>query len=334
VLLFTNVVIYQLVEKIFIFKISWTRALNSLKIKIFAMLLIIALFYGYGFYVISKENYKGDKLRVALIQGNILEDYREPDHVEKVIKTYINLTSKVKNYDLIIWPETAIPRLFDHYIEEFPIEIDFSSFLFTGVPTATNYNDKIYNAAFLIAKDKKIIGRYAKTHLVPFGEFVPFEEYLPRWLVEQAGRFTQGENFEPINLGKFKFGVLICYEAIFPEISRNFAKKNADFLINITNDSWFGQTSALYQHIEMTAFRAIENRIPILRAANTGISATIDKFGRLRKKTDTFKEGILTDEIYLGNEKTFYTKYPDLFIYLLVISFIGIIIIKRKHGAL
>ncbi len=90
----------------------------------------------------------------------------------------------------------------------------------------------------------------------------------------------------------------------------------------------------LYQLIEMTAFRAIENRIPILRAANTGVTATIDKFGRIRKKTDTFKEDILVDEIYLGNEKTFYTKYPDLFIYLLFISFIGIIIIKRKHGAL
>ena len=134
-------------------------------------------------------------------------------------------------------------------------------------------------------------------------------------LTEGIGDFSSGGEINnlAINDHGYKFGVLICYESIFPDLVRGFVDEGADFLINITNDAWFGRTSAPYQQVSMAAFRAVENKRYMIRAANTGITAIIDPFGRVTKKTGIFTKASLTGEIYTVNKKTFYSEYGDIF---------------------
>jgi apolipoprotein N-acyltransferase len=128
-----------------------------------------------------------------------------------------------------------------------------------------------------------------------------------------------------------KFGVLICYEAIFPDLTRRFVEQGAKFLVNITNDAWFGRTAAPYQHLSMATLRAVENRVSIARAANTGISAVIDSGGRVLQSTDLFTREILSGKIIINKSRTFYTEFGDLFTYLCVgFTVLFLIFIRRK----
>jgi apolipoprotein N-acyltransferase len=134
--------------------------------------------------------------------------------------------------------------------------------------------------------------------------------------VAGVGDFRPGKGFDPLMNDGRRFGVLICYEAIFPEAARDYKRKKADLLVNITNDAWFGKTSAPYQHLSMTVFRAVENRLYLVRAANTGISAIIDPVGNILDRTSLFERTVLKGEVKFIDEKTFYAAYGDLFVYL------------------
>jgi apolipoprotein N-acyltransferase len=128
-------------------------------------------------------------------------------------------------------------------------------------------------------------------------------------------------------------GILICFEAIFPEISRATVRKGADVLVNLTNDAWFGVSSAPYQHLSMSVFRAVENRRPLIRAANTGISAIIDSRGRIMDRTDLFEEETLSAILHLNDRKlTFYTRFGDMFAYLAIILALAGIVIGLKRS--
>jgi len=167
----------------------------------------------------------------------------------------------------------------------------------------------------LLSPSKKIIGRYDKIHLVPYGEYVPLKRFFPfiNKMVEGIGNFYPGQKISLLSLPEASFGALICYEIIFPDLTRRFVKKGAHFLVNITNDAWFGKTSAPYQHLSMATFRAIENRRFIARAANTGISAIIDAKGEIKYSSTLFTEALITGKIRLLNISTFYTIYGDVF---------------------
>jgi apolipoprotein N-acyltransferase len=160
-----------------------------------------------------------------------------------------------------------------------------------------------------------MIGRYDKIHLVPFGEYVPLSNLLffIGSLGEGIGNFKPGKEIFNFSLPQGKFGVLICFEIIFPDLCRRFVKEGADFLVTITNDAWFGRTSAPYQHLSMATFRAIENRVFIARAANTGISAFIDPKGKIVEQGGIFTEEAINGTIRLSRERTFYTLYGDVF---------------------
>jgi apolipoprotein N-acyltransferase len=132
-------------------------------------------------------------------------------------------------------------------------------------------------------------------------------------MVVGFGDFLAGTAATPLNAGKAKIGVLICFEGIFPELSRAYVRAGSRILVNITNDAWFGRSSAPYQHLSMTVFRAVENRVPLVRAANTGITAIIDSRGHVRRMTQIFKEACLADEVRLGSGDSFYTCFGDLF---------------------
>jgi apolipoprotein N-acyltransferase len=281
---------------------------------------------------------------VALIQGNIRQDIKwEPQFQEETVGIYTDLTHRVKPQrpDLIIWPETAAPFFFQsaYPFQSRLLELShqMGSPLLFGAPAFERDGPRVnyFNSAFLISPEKKILDRYDKIHLVPFGEYAPLSGILgfTRDIIGAIGDFTPGKGVHNLALPGGIFGVLICYEAIFPDLTRSFVKGGAQFLVNITNDAWFGRTAAPYQHLSMVTLRAVENRVPIARAANTGISAVIDTGGRVLFSTHLFTREILSGNIYLNRSRTFYTEFGDLFTYLcLGFTVIFLILIRCQRG--
>jgi apolipoprotein N-acyltransferase len=181
-----------------------------------------------------------------------------------------------------------------------------------------------------------IIGFYDKIHLVPFGEYVPWKKLLffVDKLVQAAGDFASGEQAVVLNVAPAGVGVLICYEAIFPELSRDLVNAGASLLVNITNDAWFGRSSAPYQHLSMAVLRSVENHVPMARCANTGISGFIDVRGRILQTTNLFEDAHIVGTLNLGVEKTFYTRHGDWFAWTcLVISVLGFAYSLKRHFA-
>jgi len=186
-----------------------------------------------------------------------------------------------------------------------------------GSPAITRIGGvpKLQNRAYLVTQEGKIAGSYAKQHLVPFGEYVPFQKLLffVHRLVQAAGDFVPGTSSSPMAFGSKPLGALICYEAVFPELSRETVLQGAEVLVNVTNDAWYGRTSAPYQHMEMAGWRAVECRVPLIRAANTGISAIFDAAGRPCGTLPLFEAGQLTCSIRSFRLVTVYVRYGDWF---------------------
>jgi apolipoprotein N-acyltransferase len=265
---------------------------------------------------------------VALLQGNIGQDQKwDAASRERIFAIYTALTREAAaeaDVALIIGPEAATPFLFanePHYQARLLLltkEVGRS--LLFGSPTSSweDNQNVMYNSAFLIGPDATVLGRYDKIHLVPFGEYIPLRRllfFLDK-LVVGIGDFRSGKNYTVMMVPQGRFSVLICFEVIFPELVRHFVRNGAQFLVNITNDAWFGYSPASYQHLSMVVFRAVENRMPIVRAANTGISAVIDPTGRLAQQTDLFVRTWIKGQIIPATEPaTFYTRYGDIFAY-------------------
>jgi apolipoprotein N-acyltransferase len=261
--------------------------------------------------------------RVAVIQGNIDQSVKwNPEFQDATIKTYqrLSLAEKSENPDLIVWPESATP--FFLFYNKRPTENVLagiqqagSDFLI-GSPSFLRRDESViyHNSAYLISPGSKNISKYDKAHLVPYGEYVPFKKWLPFLgkLVAQVGDFRPGTPGKTLLWEKNALGVQICYEIIFPGLSRAMVKNDAVLLINITNDAWFGTTSGPYQHFSMTIFRAVENRRALARAANTGISGFIDPVGRILASTQLLEEAAVTRTLPLIRKKTFYTRFGDL----------------------
>ncbi|MGQ9636385.1 MAG: apolipoprotein N-acyltransferase [Thermodesulfobacteriota bacterium] len=300
------------------------KKLPYLKIVFTVLVLLGFLIYGYiKINIIDREIAKNPILKIGLVQGNIDQSLKWDESYQKeTMNIYERLSLKVAEGrpDLIIWPETATPfffqdaKEFQSMVLNIPKKTD--TFLLFGTPSYKIEEGKInhYNSALLVSPEGELKGKYDKIHLVPYGEYVPFGEYIPLGsLGEGIGNFKPGKEIYNFTIPKGKFGVLICFEIIFPDLCRRFVKKGANFLVTITNDAWFGKTSAPYQHLSIATFRAIENRVFIARAANTGISALIDPVGRIVKKSGLFTEETILGSIRLSERKTFYTLYGDIF---------------------
>jgi apolipoprotein N-acyltransferase len=192
-----------------------------------------------------------------------------------------------------------------------------------------------YNSAYLIGAEPKVLGKYDKVHLVPFGEYIPFKKWLPFLgkMVAHVGDFKSGKKGDTLLWKDEKLGIQICFEIIFPGLSRAMVKNGAGILINITNDAWFARTSAPYQHFSMAVFRAVENRRSLVRAANTGISGFVDPVGRVLSRSELFETAVLTKNIPIYHETSLYTRLGDLFAVvctLLSVIFILTGLIKAK----
>jgi apolipoprotein N-acyltransferase len=306
---------------------QWPKRTFPLKeVAITILVLLVILIYGYvKMRHVDRETIKSPPLKVALVQGNIDQSIKWDESFQlETLKIYRRLSMRVAEDkpDLIIWPETATPFFFQEAKEYQPIVLEIpektNAFLLFGTPFYKIEKGKVnyYNSAFLVSPSKKLIGKYDKIHLVPFGEYIPLRKLL--FFIESSigggiGNFKPGKGIAHLLLPQGKFGVLICFEIIFPDLCRRSVKDGADFLVTITNDAWFGKTSAPYQHLSIATFRAIENRVFIARAANTGISAFIDPKGKIVKKGDIFTEEAMNGIIRIMKGKTFYTLYGDVF---------------------
>lgn len=218
----------------------------------------------------------------------------------------------------------------------------FATPLLLGVITKTerkNFNGEYdyYNTALLVMPDGKVVGRYDKNYPLIFGEYLPFEDVFPflrRWFPE-AGNFNRGTEVEVFRLGDIRIGVMICYEDIIPSFTRLLVGKDPNVLINITNDAWFGKTSEPYLHLALATFRAIENRLFLIRSTNTGVSAVIDPVGRIRAETDLDNPETLTYQVGLLYGDTIYRKMGDIFAWVCCVvglGIIGIASLRQKRG--
>lgn len=289
---------------------------------------LIAGIYVYGFFRLREidatvTNAPG--IDVSLIQGNIDQAVKwDQDYKQETLDIYerLSLKNKPGRGSLIIWPETAVPFKFQN-INRFRRQIiDLSlktqSWLLFGSvsyePGA--YGNDFFNSAYLLSPSGDVRGRYDKVHLVPYGEYVPFRDLMPfvKGLTSGIGDFSSGAGFDPLSLNDKKIGVLICYEGILPFASRAYKNKAAELLVNITNDAWFGATSAPFQHFSMAVFRAVEMRLYLVRAANTGISGIIDPAGRIIAKTGIFQEEALKGHAKFVTIPTVYERVGDIFI--------------------
>ena len=309
-------------------------------------LLVFACWWGYGSVVMDRPNTdKNSGLTVGLIQGNVEQFMKWNPVFQKVVMgKYRDLTlaAAQSKPQLIVWPETAMP----FYYNQHPVGTEFVNDLarqtqtpiLFGSPHKENKDGHTthYNSAYLVSETGDTQNRYDKIHLVPFGEFVPFRKLLffVEKMVEMIGDFGRGKEATLFDVAGYKAGVSICYEIIFPDLIRQAVKNGADFLINITNDAWFGKSAASYQHMSMGALRAVENRVPIVRAANTGISGTIDANGALRDETDLFVEAAKITKITPRQRGlTFYTAYGDVFSWICLVLTVVLPFIQRQQNS-
>ncbi|BDV42523.1 apolipoprotein N-acyltransferase [Geotalea uraniireducens] len=315
----TNVVIYRIIRGF----AGRERPPYPLKSAALLVVLLVAT-VAYGFNRLNRPE-TGTPFRVALIQGDIDQNLKwDPAFQEATVAIYERLSRQAcatGPTDLLVWPESAAPFYFqddEKYaarIRNLARELKTCAVIGSPAYIRADGATKYLNSAFLLSPWGDVLGRSDKIHLVPFGEYVPMAKLLPfvNKMVAGIGDFSPGAKVASLETGKGPIGILICFEGIFPELSRAYVRAGSRLLVNITNDAWFGRSSAPYQHLSMTVFRAVENRVPLVRAANTGITAIVDTKGHIRGMTHIFEEAVLTGEVKLGTDRTFYTRHGDWF---------------------
>jgi len=289
----------------------------------------------------SLTNHRVISLGVA--QGNYDQSRKWlPELQAETTATYLDLSNRLlakKRQDIIIWPETALPFFPKDSALFHKVTAKTTTWggttLVTGAPTYSykapgevNY----YNSALVIDHAPIRIQRYNKRHLVPFGEYIPFNQYLPSSmpLVHSMGNFTPGNSEKPITCQNGEIGLLICYESIFPDLAREVVKNGATLLINLTNDAWYGDSSAPWQQLAMVVFRAVENRRGLARAANTGISCFIDPLGRITNSSPLFERYTITADMPMMGLITPYTRYGYLFPWFCLFGAVAALLYAKK----
>lgn len=265
---------------------------------------------------------QGEPVRVGLIQANIAQvDKWNPARAGMILDRYLQLTRQAADNgaDFLLWPESATPFFFQDDPEA---EVVRSMVRQLGKPLLLGSDeveratpkDRYYNAAFMLDTAGATSAVYRKMHLVPFGEYVPFQSLLffvgP--LVEAVSAFTPGERVTMLPVREHMVSTAICYEVTYPSQAREAVRQGSELLTTITNDAWYGESSAAYQHFEMAAMRAVEQGRYLVRAANTGVSGIIDPYGRVLIRTNLFETVAVVGEARFVQERTLYARIGDL----------------------
>ena len=290
--------------------------------------LVAGVTFGGGAWAMSRPIPETGRIVVGLVQGGIRqEDKWVPENAGDNVDRHLQLTAQGarRGARLVVWPESAVPFLYDRdaglaALLRATVRSERIC-LFFGNDDLDSASGRIYVGAKLLSPEGLLTSRYRKIHLVPFGEYVPLQRVFTfggrfaAKLVQEVSDFSPGTEASTGVVDGHRIGGYICYEAIFPALVRRFAAEGAELLVNITNDAWYGTTSAPYQHLAMAAFRAVENRRYMVRAANTGITAVVDPWGRVLEATRLFDPAVLVREVPFVAGTTFYTRHGDVFAY-------------------
>lgn len=307
--------------------------------------LFYAVFAGHILYgvVRLREPLPQNSLKIGLVQGNVEQEMKWQEFAwPMIMNAYKNLTKQTAQQqpELIIWPETSFPGILGEDDQLFSeIEIlarEIKRPILLGA--IERKNKDYFNAVLLMNPDGKIVQRYSKIHLVPFGEFLPGRNLigpLAEWV--PIADFTPGSDFAVFNADSDKaFSVLICFEDTVAGMARPFVRRGAKLLVNMTNDAWFKDSKASTLHLSSSMFRTVENRRSMVRSANTGLSNAIDPYGRIinqiadRNGRSVNIQGYTVVDVPLNDTLTFYTKFGDVFVCLCLGIILGPVVLKRR----
>lgn len=325
--------------------------------EIFPPLLVVAVLFAAGEMKVSEPAATKTTVRVALVQPSIPQTliWDETDNAKRfqelVQTSEAALTNQV---DLLVWPESAVPE-FDaetyqaitNLVGTYRVWLIFNADDVVPRPDATNeYDNDVYNAAFLFGPYGDFPGIYHKQKLVIFGEYIPLVHWLPfiKWLTPIPDSYKTGTNAVQFSMENLQITTspLICFEDLFPQTARQAAAGGADFLVNVTNDGWFGQSAEQWQHEMGAIFRAVENGIPLVCCCNNGVTCWIDRFGRPREifrddNGSVYGEGAMIFDLPLQrHEPTFYTRHGDWFGWSCVgftLILLGIKVTQKRNGS-
>ncbi len=309
--------------------------------ELFIPVLLAAVLFNIGFRQIRHAPPPQRTLRVMLVQPSIPQNLIwDPEADTNRFAELVRYSDQVltNESDLLIWPESALPKMLRYDTNTLFAVIGLAQkhdvWMIIGSDDAEPSRragnpdeEDIFNSSFLIDPEGYIAERYNKRNLVIFGEYIPLQTWLPfmKWFTPSQGSFAAGTSPVEFNLKSLdvKTSVLICFEDIFPQLGRTDVKKDTDFLVNITNDGWFDKSAAQWQHATTALFRAVENRLPLVRCCNNGLTCWIDAQGRIRdilrdSKGTVYGMGFLRAEIPVlmpeeTRQLTFYTRHGDVF---------------------
>ena len=363
VICFSNVILFKALQAFSSRKLPWSdngeraqrqKYLANLFV-LFTGILTLLYLYGLGTLRFRERFYQDPNrvtMRVSSLQGNIPQEEKWNASIKNIVfEKYkrLMMMSALEKTDLVVWPETSFPG----YLEDEPLmAVKLRSAIrqcavsvLVGAPTLGELDKglKFYNSAVLFGPTGEEVKRYGKMHLVPFGEYMPLEPLLgfvrnffhvPHFSPGKERVIFESRSHSSHMVTTSRFGVLICFEDLFPGTVRSFCREGADFLLNITNDAWFGKTSAPYQHAQSSVFRAVENRVNVVRAANTGYSCFISPEGRILSAVEDngqeiFVSGHKTQDLVIKRTPSFYTRFGDVFI--LLIAGLCFLAYQDKH---
>ncbi|MGE5357401.1 MAG: apolipoprotein N-acyltransferase [Bacteroidales bacterium] len=280
---------------------------------------------------------QGSALKVGIVQGNVPQDEKwDQARASAIFQRYLDLTRAAakRGASFIVWPESSTPFL----LEEDPfgraaiaaIARQSGAYILVGSDQVQRGKPaKYYNAAFLVGPDGGTLATYRKMHLVPFGEYVPLKSLLffANKLVEGVSDFSPGDQAVLLPVGTHPVSTSICYEVVYPDLVRRFVLGGSQILTTITNDAWYGHSSAPYQHFEQAAVRAIEEGRYLVRSANTGISAIVDPYGRVVEQSALFEPAVLVGDVRALTGLTLYARLGDVIAYVsLAITLLALVV--------
>lgn len=294
---------------------------------------LLAIFLGnltFGLIRLNTESDNENKFEVVLVQGNFSGQDKWSATAQEMLKQYISLSkgAVTPNTKLIVWPETAIPLDLEKNPEEknaiIKLAKDTNATVITGITNKTFDPDKRYNSMVAISPSGTISKPYSKQILVPFGEVVPFENFIKSIskILENYNSFSAGKGSDPIKTDIGKVGGVICYESIFPKISRKTVQNGSELIVIISNDSWFGESPALYQHHCHAIMRAVENNRYIVRSSNTAVTSVISPYGKILCTAEPFVDTTLTADVSLIEKRTLYSYIGDIIVLIPISIFI------------
>ncbi len=313
-------------------------SLRRVTVEVVAPLAVIALMVSWGFNRMTTFRAKEKTITAALIQPSIEQEVIwNPDLNEERFSLLMQLSRDAltnPNVNVLVWPEAALPEFTEENFRAITNLIaSHGVWMVLGADDAERVENageaggyRYFNASFLFNPEGKYASTYRKRRLVIFGEYLPLENWLPflKWFTPVRGGFTPGKGPVHFSMGNLDTtaSVLICFEDVFPHLARHYADEQTDFLLNLTNDGWFGDSAAQWQHAGSAIFRAVENGLPLVRCTNNGLTCWVDAFGRLREIFSThggniYDPGFLLADIAIhrdsGIRPTFYHQHGDVF---------------------